>query len=772
MNITNILDWRAETGMYPLHIDSFSDEKYLLLDGGSLDLCLDLTGTADDVDAFYDKGWSANTRNCLIFRKSDVLIYNYYSNKSLSVSLSNGSVDLKNILFRIRNLDVKSNMDIVPFSMKMFRKLRNLVGFSSSPEEKICMFYKLLISLEENIDIHNIDTKYWHIEDVQLPKNIEIISEAFKAGINGRRPVLDMILRHSASRIFEEAHRQVAFLDTRKLLFGRNLSSMMFDKDIESGTHYTPQYLVRSIVEQVLKEKPAKEDLYILDPACGSGTFLDEMMKQLAECEFRGKIKLKGMDSSQIAIKSSIFVLEYARRKMPNPENVSIDIHEVDDSLAENWGHPDIIVMNPPFISWKEMDKKSKERVAAILSPLDNKCHPNMAAAFLRRAVDSLSEAGVLGIVLPYNLMSLETYGDLRKNLEEQVKIKLLSRLGYNVFSDVVADTGFLICSKEKTENAFSPVFVYSNDTKDTVSKTLMNLRKFSYTSGISKSDVNGSVYIPVVFPIKKNSWSVISRDDASLLEILSTKLNVGLFKHLNKIFSVKQGINTGAKRIYEISSMEYNSIPPKFQKYFRPLVGKGSIFYGTVEIKEYIWFPYDNHGNSFFAEDSDLPDIPFIGNLRNNKVKLESRKVPSPFWELSYPRLSIWENPIKILCDRVGSEKSFAISKKRNEVIMDGECLILKDGYIEEDYYFYIAFLCSRLFGRLLSIFANRKKAAFDLGNSQIKDIPLPDAKKYRDTPFYERLCDVGRAMSKGDEYVHSIVDDFIKDFALYENE
>jgi type I restriction-modification system DNA methylase subunit len=56
-----------------------------------------------------------------------------------------------------------------------------------------------------------------------------------------------------------------------------------------SGAYFTPTPLVRTLVEQCLtQELLARPQLTLIDPACGSGEFLRESIRQLSLHNYRG----------------------------------------------------------------------------------------------------------------------------------------------------------------------------------------------------------------------------------------------------------------------------------------------------------------------------------------------------------------------------------------------------------------------------------------------------------------------------------------------------
>ena len=83
---------------------------------------------------------------------------------------------------------------------------------------------------------------------------------------------------------------------------------------------------------------------------------------------YEGKITVKGFDSSDSAIRTSKFLLAYENNKQWN-NSIILDIKKVKDSLEEDWGENDIILMNPPFISWELLkEKESRDNGEAIFS--------------------------------------------------------------------------------------------------------------------------------------------------------------------------------------------------------------------------------------------------------------------------------------------------------------------------------------------------------------------------------------------------------------------
>src|SRR5690606_17298496 len=198
-----------------------------------------------------------------------------------------------------------------------FRQLRNITFEKQDSSETINLLFTLLVSLEE--DISNIDYDKWNISNSKIPDRFDYFVELINQGVRNIKPNLDLILRHTAGVLFQEAHREVIYFNPQRDLFGGVSNKLETKNDAYSSIHYTPQYIARTIVENVLKSLDFNNpEINILDPSCGSSEFLIEILKQLKNIGYVGKITIKGFDSSDSAIRTSNFLLGYENRKQWN----------------------------------------------------------------------------------------------------------------------------------------------------------------------------------------------------------------------------------------------------------------------------------------------------------------------------------------------------------------------------------------------------------------------------------------------------------------------
>src|SRR5690606_18450639 len=143
---------------------------------------------------------------------------------------------------------VSSESDITPFIVSIFRKIRNLTDERSNGIESLNPLFYLFASLET--DLTEINRDHWGLLATNVPLEFDKYIEEFKSGIGRVQPKLDLIIRHSAGTLFQEAQKEVILFNKQTELFTGTLSGAYKTKrQLYSSIHYTPAYLARTIVE-------------------------------------------------------------------------------------------------------------------------------------------------------------------------------------------------------------------------------------------------------------------------------------------------------------------------------------------------------------------------------------------------------------------------------------------------------------------------------------------------------------------------------------------
>lgn len=746
--------WAEGSGLLPIRLAPVNNTaQYILLDGGMYDFCLDLT--TEDISAadYYSAAWSSDVKNYIAIREGNAIVYNWSKHQAESVKLSLIQDKFQSFLKILNNNSYRTSDDVTPFILGLFSQLRNLTRERQEPTEALNLLFKLLISLsEENLSQAVCDK--WGIDNVAEPAGFDALQESLRQGVRQISPNLDYILRHGSGPLFETAHREAVYFDQQLNLFGEISSNLGYAAQPKySGVHYTPRYLVRSIVENALHGIDFnKQSLTILDPACGSGAFLQEVLKQLREKDYAGEIILKGYDISPMAELTAKFLLNYENRSQWDGR-ISLDVH-IQDSLDIDWGQNDLILMNPPFISSELIkDADTKEKVNQVLAPVQLKKRPNMAAAFLYKAMQSLNADGVLGAVLPSSILNQEQYQPMRDVARQMMKVDTVAQLGNYVFNDALTDTSFIL-AKNEANNYRNPLTIWCSNREQSAFDAMKGWRKMQNEQASERVSDNYNIFTPSRFPLVRESWKVLSKDDDLFLQKVSVRLHNGSLKPLKDVCDVRQGIIKGNRDLFVIEQSQYDQLSKSEKRLYRPLASSETIAPGYVQEGQYLWYPYTQSGLLIHTDDEFAKYERSYEWLIPHKESLLTRKGVTNWWELTRPRTELFGRSERMLCSkRSGGAHSFAIIPE-NYVVEEGNVFLFDNSvYWEEDKYFYLAFFSSSLFQHLLSIYARPLKAGYDMGKTQIKDIPIIDTAMpgIKESREYQALVKLGKEYNEG---------------------
>ncbi len=283
---------------------------------------------------------------------------------------------------------------------------------------------------------------------------------------------------------------------SHRLLKSKKGTTVLDDakKRKEQGIYYTPNYIVDYIVKNtldpVLNKCKSIEDIKrikVLDPACGSGSFLikaaEIIFNRYIEIGFKGKkdlLKIQilkeniyGVDLDPQAVEITRLNLLinalFEREKLPflhNIKNGNSLIYGTDEELKKyfgkdfkekkpfNWqeefsevfkqGGFDIIIGNPPWgAEIEELDKKYyKNLFQSSTGIIDT------FSLFIEKSFSLLKESGCLGFVLP-DIVLLKNYPQIRKLILDK---SIISKVYYTgmAFQGVNLDSVIMVFKVEK----------------------------------------------------------------------------------------------------------------------------------------------------------------------------------------------------------------------------------------------------------------------------------------------------------------------------------
>jgi hypothetical protein len=213
----------------------------------------------------------------------------------------------------------------------------------------------------------------------------------------------------------------------------------------EKGAYYTPVHLVNFVLDELEVRKPLAEGVKVFDPSCGSGAFLVQCYRRLAEKVLSSEGKLRptrlrellldhifGLDADEEACRVAQLSLSLTLLDYVDPPDLSSEKHKgfkLPDLRGRNIFHCEggffdedsvwarsipkhgynLIVGNPPWKNVKkgqgtEEEKLYDRRAIEWIDRNEKQCpvdNYQLAEAFAWKSKKLLSEDGACGLVMP-----------------------------------------------------------------------------------------------------------------------------------------------------------------------------------------------------------------------------------------------------------------------------------------------------------------------------------------------------------------------------------
>lgn len=364
------------------------------------------------------------------------------------------------------------------------------------------------------------------ISDDLLFKHTSKLAEYdFKSDVDVN--ILGHIFEHSLSEIEEVTQRIMGVeVDASK------------SKRKKDGVFYTPPYITKYIVENTVgklceekkqelgieeqeyfsdrkRQKQTKQNLLeklttyrdwllqitILDPACGSGAFLNAALSFLMDehhliDEMEAKItgssivfpdiensilehNLYGVDINEESVEIAQLAL-WLRTAKPQRklnslnENIKCGNSLISDPAiagdkAFDWekefpqvfakGGFDVVIGNPPYVDIKQIDKEQVNYLFSQYDTTENRI--NLYAIFIEKGYEITKEGGCLSYINPNSMLMNSSYTKLRRLLVEDIYD--IVKLPDNVFEDAKVET-IIFAVRKKMSSEKVAVIVFSSN--------------------------------------------------------------------------------------------------------------------------------------------------------------------------------------------------------------------------------------------------------------------------------------------------------------------
>ncbi len=418
----------------------------------------------------------------------------------------------------------------------------------------------------------------------------------------------------------------------------------------EQGIYYTPPFVVDYIVRHALK--PALDAcknvsdlrrIKVLDPACGSGSFLIKALEAIAEqyeassdnTYVRRRIlneNLYGVDLDSQAVeiaRLNLLIHSLNTRELLPPLDKNIKngnslISGTDDELkkqfgkswqdkhAFNWeeefpdvfkqGGFDVIIGNPPYI--KEFVNKSAFDGLHDSPYYQGKM--DIWTMFACVSIDLLKEGGVMSFIAPNNWISNAGASILRDKILKEGELKTFIDFGdYKVFEQAGIQTMIYVFEKRKPRARYTVEYFRVVDKNVTEEQLIVDMAGKMQKIEIEPEKLIGG------------NLTFSSGESGSIFDKLESKRN---FELTDK--EVGQGIVAAPDKYFLEKNLDlYSKKEQGFLKPFYTASGK----YKGGESKDYIFYMCEkNFGNKNLG---DYPNIekhfkPFEAILKEAKEK------------------------------------------------------------------------------------------------------------------------------------------------------
>lgn len=756
----------------------------VLLDGGYGSFAMSVTRAELWLDKkTADWTWSSNLPHHVTVTDQAVAVTRWDRPKAEVLSRSSVEAQFESFYTYLTMDRVRSSQRVIDHVLNLFRRVRTLVADAGIPDERsIATFLAFLTELIER-DRHDGSEQH-HAASLDAKAGTELFGalptsgvEALIEDVRNRaslqpfRLFPSLAVRHAGSEIFQEAHFE--FLRAPGLDLFSYAGPTEARAVTRGGAHFTPAALARSVAEQTLLQVEGlanKVRLAVLDPACGSGAFLHEALRALRRLKFTGEIVLIGRDISSAAIAMADFTLRHAAADWSPEPGVQIDV-QIADSLTEPLPPADVVLMNPPFISWSALDDEQRDQMRQVLgNSLQGRCDFSMA--FVVRAIDCLVPGGALGVLLPASLLTLKAAKAWRTDLLERTDLRLLASLGdYGLFAHALVRVIAAVMMKptnSSTRRDTTRVLVTTDSAEATGNalRTLRRSRRGDRNTG--EADAWQLFEVPTATFRQRPTWRLTSpKTEAALSKLMDAGAS-----RISDLFEVRQGVQTGDNKAFVLDKESFEALPAKEKQFFKPAVMSHSVQDGRLQKLYWVFYPYGIEGPLFTTEEALLAAVPSFAKRfllprqesLTTRVGL-SRSKREDWWGLSWRRVTWAFDPApRLVSKRFGGPGAFAVDLKASFVVVQGFAWFLKKApmqYAEEEagkvlsdddlLCAYAGMMNSHRFGHVLELFSPHVAGGqFDLSPRYVDHIPIPNladlARDERTGRLVAELVNLGR--------------------------
>ena len=304
------------------------------------------------------------------------------------------------------------------------------------------------------------------------------------------------------------------------------------------GAYYTPPAIASFILHWGIN---GSTDANILEPSCGDGVFLEQMMKE--KMAFHHITAVEFVDTE--AKKARAIGLHHS-------EVITTDFHRFCLDTKQKFS---LVVGNPPFIRYQYYDESQQALATEIFEKagLKRSKLTNAWVTFVVGCSLLLKEKGKMGFVIPSELLQVTYARQLRQYLARQFnKINIISFENL-VFEDIQQEVVLLLCEK----NGSDEHLIEHIEVKDAEGLKMLDPHRLKLPTK------------QIDFHTDKWTYYFLDKEE---LEFLS-RVRSGDMPKIGQYANVEVGITTGSNGYFTVPQSVVDMY--QLQEYARPMVGR-----------------------------------------------------------------------------------------------------------------------------------------------------------------------------------------------------
>lgn len=722
---------------------------HALLDG--VDGSFSLSSGPIDVERVLDWTWSSQLATHVTV-DADTLTARQVASDARPLVFKRDQVDRKpeGFLSAIISKRIEPAIDVVQHVVGCFRSHRHVAAAANLTNTEALETFLRIMAQEIRGPLGADAIPDAIVPDAQgrLPGDHEhrLREELRFSRLAGRRAELALTMRHAAGMVFQEAHADLLTEPLQPQLFGLAPVPDRANRT-QLGAYYTPPGLARNLADLAIANHLHKPRIKIVDPACGSGIFLCEVLRALERRGYQGAVELIGLDVSASAIAMARFALDHGG--FADRPGVTATVRVADFLRLADRLDADVVLMNPPFLAMPEMDADVRERLQQILGEAF-RYRPDLSMAFTSLAQHHLRPGGTLATLLPAGALSQTGGIKWRDGLLRGNDVELIAVLGeHGLFRDAMVNIAALVLRKSDHPAESAPTMLWASQKRGASSAALRRLRRWTTGNRNAERTIDWSIYPTSQRMLaERDDWKPRPYSLGELPERLASTPGIAAVEDL---FHVELGVRAGTVgATLQIESHEYERLPAKERRLFRPVAETRSIRNGRIQPITWIFYPDEPMSSAQIqraAPTFHARHLAQLGVADDDRVDLDRARRDT----------NLARRPRLVARAFIGPD-SFAVDGDGSFVVVQGYSWIPKQPVVGapfettellQDYAF---LLNSRLFFALLR--ENGRIVGggqVDGAKNQVRRVPLPDlGAMYLETP---ELLDQARALRELDE-------------------